>query len=225
MPSRLALFMPEGFTGPAPWLPEIVPNDQGGGGGGAPDAEGDGGDAGDPPSDADMESLRAALAELKLSPGQLRKRLEASRTWEQRAKAAREDQEALEKLRKERLTAEEKAVEEAFAGGRASAVPLLVEAHFEAAAARAGKDADAVGDLLADLNISRFVGEDGQPDKARIAARVASLPDAKPPEPEQEKRHGDLGQGARGGAKPEKSISAGRAAYEEFKNKRNPIRT
>lgn len=111
-----------------------------------------------------------------------------SRQWEKRAKENARASEELEKLRKQSMTEQEKAVAEAKAAGFSEAAKShgteLAAAKLEAAAASKGVDLSALGDLI---DTSRFVGEDGKVDTAAIAKAVDKLAKAMPAGP---KRNG-----------------------------------
>jgi len=121
-----------------------------------------------------------------------------------RAEAAKHRTEAraataeLEKQRKASMTEAEKAVAEAEQRGRSSALvelgERLVRSNYIAEAARRNPEFDAAS-VLDDLNLRRFVGEDGEPDAKAIAASVERLvPPAGGP------KFGNADQGPRGAA-------------------------
>lgn len=121
----------------------------------------------------------------------------ANREAAEYRKQLRAVQSDLEKLRKAQMTEAEKLVAEAETRGRTSALTeigqRLVRAEFRAQAA--GR-VDGLDDLLDDLNLAKFIGEDGEPDVKAIAARVARL--APPPPAEDPRAPGprpDLSQG------------------------------
>ena len=107
---------------------------------------------------------------------------------------ARKAQGELKKLATASMTEQEKAVAEAAARGHdealAKVASRLVDAEVRAAAAGRGIDADA---LLEGLDRSRFLGEDGEPDREAVEVFLDRLA------PKQSKRL-DLGQGARDGS-------------------------
>jgi hypothetical protein len=116
---------------------------------------------------------------------------ELSRKTEADARKAHSE---LKKLQSASMTEQERAVEEATARGRdeamAKVASRLVDAEVRASAAGRGIDADA---LLEGLDRSRFLGDDGEPDREAIETYLDRLA------PKQAKRL-DLGQGARDGA-------------------------
>lgn len=101
---------------------------------------------------------------------------------------------ALKRLETASMTEQERVVAEAEAKGRASAMSTVAErlVDAEVRAAAAGRDLDTTA-LLEGLDRSRFLGDDGEPDREAIEAFLDRLA------PKQAKRL-DLGQGAREGA-------------------------
>lgn len=98
------------------------------------------------------------------------KRRHADETKELRTKAAEAD-----RLRKERETETEKAIREAREEGRSAALaearPRLVLAEIRAAAA--GRiDPSRLDDLVDDIDLSRYLGEDGSVDVERVRRKV-----------------------------------------------------
>ncbi|HKN40627.1 MAG TPA: hypothetical protein VJ456_16130 [Acidimicrobiia bacterium] len=129
---------------------------------------------------------------------------------ELRAEAAKYRTEAkqykseVEKVRQASLSEAEKAVLEAEQRGRLSVLAdfgqKLARSAFVAEAARRNSDYDAAA-VLDDLNLSRYIGEDGEPDSKAIAAAVARLV----PEPSAGPRgvgNADLGGRSAGAALP-----------------------
>ena len=100
-----------------------------------------------------------------------------ARKWEQRAKDNKAAATELEKQRKASMTEAERAVAEAEARGRTVASQefgkRLATSEIRAAAADAGADLAGVFDYL---DLTRFVGEDGEPDGKAITAFVGGLP-------------------------------------------------
>jgi predicted secreted protein len=120
----------------------------------------------------------------------LDKERELRKTYEGAAKEA-------ENQRKASMTDAERAVAEAEARGRSSAMSeygqRLVRSDFVAEAARRNPEYDAAG-VLDDLNLARFLTEDGEPDSKAIAKAVERLVPAAGP------RFGNADQGPRGGS-------------------------
>lgn len=93
-------------------------------------------------------------------------------------KELRAAQAELDKVRKAGLTEQEKAVAEAKAAGIAEAAkqngPRLVRAEFRAAAA-GQVDRQALDAYLEDVDLSKFLSDDGEPDTKAIEARIKRL--------------------------------------------------
>ena len=122
-----------------------------------------------------------------------------ARKHEERAKANANAAKELDKLKQEAMTEQERAVEQARQEARAEALREVGADRVDDAvrAALAGRDVDDDA-LLEGLDRSRFLDEDGQPDRDRIAAWVDRIA-PKPTESTQDTGGGfvDLGQGAR----------------------------
>ncbi len=101
-----------------------------------------------------------------------------ARKWEQRAKDNQKAARDLEAQRKASMTETERAVAEAEERGRMAVRTeygtRLAQTEFRAAAA-ARNPAHDVGKALAYVDLSKFVGEDGEPNTKAIAAAVADL--------------------------------------------------
>lgn len=128
-----------------------------------------------------------------------------ARKHEERAKANAKAAQELEEFRKQSMTATEKAIEEARTVGRREA---LTEAGSKVAAAeiRAAASGRMTGEqlhtLLENVNLARFISDDGEVD----ADAVASFVDGIAPQQDGTPSPLDLGQGARGtGAGPSKT--------------------
>lgn len=115
-----------------------------------------------------VAEIAAIAAELGITPGQLKGRLEASRKWEQRAKKADEDAEA---ARQAAMSDQERAVEDAKRAGRAEAVSELGQriAAAELRAALTGLVPDPAL-IVEDVNLAKFVTDDGEVDTDAVAA-------------------------------------------------------
>lgn len=100
-----------------------------------------------------------------------------ARKWEARAKQNTAAVKESEKARLAAMTDAERAVAEAEARGRTAAVTAfgqrLATSEIRAAAASVGADLDGVFDYL---DLSRFVGDDGEPDMKAVKAFVGGLP-------------------------------------------------
>jgi len=101
-----------------------------------------------------------------------------ARKWEQRAKENKTAVRELEMARQATMTEAEKAVAEAEQRGRTAALTdfgkRLARTEFDAAAARRNPDVD-TGKVLEYLDLSRFVTDDGEPDRKAISAAVERL--------------------------------------------------
>jgi hypothetical protein len=101
-----------------------------------------------------------------------------ARKWEQRAKDNKKAADDLDKQRKASMTEAERAVAEAEQRGRLSALTefgtRLARTEFDAAAARRNPDYDTAG-TFEWLDLSRFVGDNGEPDAKAIQAAVERL--------------------------------------------------
>lgn len=110
-----------------------------------------------------------------------------ARKWEERAKENRKAAAELERQRQASMTEAEKAVAEAESRGRQTAAQefaqRLARSDFLTAAARRNPTYDAAA-ILDDLNLSRYVGEDGEPDTKAIAKAVERLIPVGSSEPE-----------------------------------------
>jgi hypothetical protein len=120
---------------------------------------------------------------------------------------ARQHAAELEKFRKAAMSESERAVAEAEARGRTTAAQeygkRLARSEIRAAAADSGAD---VGGVFDYLDLSRFVGDDGEPDTEAVKAFVEALPRRTPQPP-------SLDLGSRGdGAAPRDFNQALRAA-------------
>lgn len=114
---------------------------------------------------------------------QLRKENAKYRT---KANESTEAAKAAEKARLSAMTEHERAVAEAEARGRSAVLTevgqRLARTQFVAEAARRNPGYDAAA-VLDDLNLARYIGEDGEPDDKAIADAVSRLvpaPDANP---------------------------------------------
>jgi hypothetical protein len=118
-----------------------------------------------------------------------------ARKHEDRAKANSAAAKELEQLRQQSMTDQEKAVAAAVAEARTATLrevgTKLVAAELRVATAGRGLDVDA---LLEGVDPSRFIDDEGEPDRASIAKWVDRIA---PPDPDGTPRVPDLGQGAR----------------------------
>lgn len=149
-----------------------------------------------------------------------------SRKHEGRAKENATAAKERDELRKQSMSDQERAVEEASAKARTEErvrlAGKLARQGFLAAAAGRMPNAAGVAD---DLNLSKYVGEDGEIDEKGLAELVDRLAPAKPeakadPEPESKPKNGrGFDQGARGtgAGQKDRSLSAGRELYAQRK--------
>lgn len=145
--------------------------------------------------------------------------------WEARAKENASAAKERDELRKQSMTDQEKAVEEASAKARTEErvrlAGKLARQGFLAAAAGRIPHAASVAD---DLNLAKYVGEDGEIDEGGLKELVDRLAPAKAeakPEAEAAKpKARSFDQGPRGsGSGKESSVSAGRELYAQRKTK------
>lgn len=99
-----------------------------------------------------------------------------ARKWEDRAKANKTAQDELAALKASQMTEQEKAVAAAEKAGRTAAAAdyglKLAGAEFRAAVAAAGID---LGDAAEYIDVSRFVGEDGEVNVTAIKSAVTKF--------------------------------------------------
>jgi len=183
--------------------------------------------ADDTPQDSDTSTEPAAPADqpAKDDLGDSGKRaLEAERAARKEAeKQAKAVQRELEQLRQAQMSESEKAVAEAEARGRTSAITefgqRLAAAQFVAEAAKRNPDFDAAS-VLEDLNLAKYVTEAGEPDGDGLAAVVTRLVPERASNP---RPGGDVGLGPRPPAppltdgSPRSLIAAGIAASDATK--------
>lgn len=123
--------------------------------------------------------------------------LDAERSRAKTAEArAKELETELEEFRRSQMSEQEKAIDEARTAARAEALTEVGSklAHAEFRAAAAGKlDDDQLGVLIDNLDLSKFLTEDGEVDREKVSTVVAGI-GSKADTPSV-----DLGQGSRGG--------------------------
>lgn len=99
-------------------------------------------------------------------------------------KSAKDATAELEKLRKESMTDQEKAVAEARAEGRkealATATDRLLRAEIKAAGSKLADPGDAVAHLRDAGDLGRFLSDDGEVDTKAISSAIDDLVKAKP---------------------------------------------
>ncbi|GAA2566255.1 hypothetical protein GCM10010435_44290 [Winogradskya consettensis] len=102
-----------------------------------------------------------------------------ARKNEDRAKSNAGAAKELEKVRAAAMSEQERAVAEAKTAGQTeasrAAAPRLVRAELRAEAVEAGLAKEALDGFLEYADLSKFVGDDGEPDSKAIAAAVKRL--------------------------------------------------
>ena len=139
----------------------------------------------DPPSGQSATAevtLEDVVADLGLTPDQLKGRLEASKKWEQRAKAnvPHEDYAAvkaeLDAIKQANESDADKAVrearEQAATDTRAAMQQETVQAMARMALRTKGVKDEDITAFVTETNLSAFVSDDGQVDDERLMARV-----------------------------------------------------
>lgn len=145
---------------------------------------------------------------------EIRKWRALARKHEDRAKANSGAAKELEDLRKQSMTEQERAVEQAKADARTATLAEVGGklAAAEIRAALTGRmDSDRVTALLEGLNPAVFLGEDGEVDTGKVSKWVDGV--APKPDPDGNKPFPDLGQGRRDGTR-RTGADAGRAEAE-----------
>ncbi|MFI6465675.1 hypothetical protein [Streptomyces sp. NPDC050538] len=226
-----------------PFSPFFYKDGGDGGGSGDDDQDDDNDDQDDNGSDTDddgadwSEIVKGWKAD-GLTPGQIKARLEASRKWEDRAKKNRGAADELAKLKREGMSDTEAAVAAARAEERVKGGERIARSAFLAAA----KDRIAnPQDVVEEINLKKFVDDDGEVDDDAIAELVEKLApkrsdkdgegDDDEGDDERDTRRGrrDNGgrrgfdQGARGGRSKNKrqtSVAAGRDLWAEKHGKK-----
>lgn len=176
-------------------------------------------------ADVTLEELKAELAALNLTPGQLKGRLAASRKWEDRAKekdpeiqSLRDKASQFDALLASTQSDHERDVETAKKEARAAALqeaaPRAVRAEFRAAA-KGVLDDDQLAALLEDRDLTKYLTDGGDVDDEKIAKIVSA---AAPKD--QQQQHVGLGQGRRP-VEVKPSVSAGRDLYEATRGRKS----
>lgn len=115
-----------------------------------------------------VEELQARLDEVT----------KEARKWESRSKENHQAKTELEKQRKSAMTDAERAIEEAKQSARAEATSAfgqrLARTEFDALAGRRNPEFDTAS-ALEYVDLGKFVGDDGEPDKKAIQAAVERL--------------------------------------------------
>lgn len=175
--------------------------------------------AGDPPAPEPVADPPATGEDALPDPVKevLRKERENTRNAEKRAKAAERER---DELRTAQMSETERAIAEAEAKGRESALSEvgrdLAVATFRAEAAGKIANVDNIVDLI---DVSSLVGEDGRPDKDAISAAVEKFAALAPARP----GFGPVDAGARGGEKPAKYTRSQLKDPKFFRENRDDI--
>ncbi|MCT9142938.1 hypothetical protein [Streptomyces violarus] len=165
-----------GETGPQPIYPILggAPDDGDGGDdtddtdtGGGGDDDGDQGDDGD-----EWQSVIEQWKADGLKPKQIAERLAASRKWETRAKKNSTAAEELARIKRESMSETEAAVAAARAEERVKSGERIARSAFLAAAKGRIGDPQAV---VEEINLRKYVDDDGEVDDDAIAALVDKL--------------------------------------------------
>jgi len=164
-------------------------------------------DTGDADDTSTVAEIAAVAAELGITPGQLKGRLEASKKWEQRAKKADEDADA---ARRAAMSDQERAVEEARNAGKAAAASEFGQrvAAAELRAALTGLVPDPTA-IVEDLNLAKFVNEDGTVNTDEVARVRSTYEGVKPT------FQGSADAGAQGGTVTEPTLDEQITAAEK----------
>lgn len=203
-------------------------DDSGGQGDGDGDDEDDDGD--------DVEDLQRIMKELGLKPGQLRGRLAASKKWERRAKANKEQLDALRGKSKSRGAGQggsgdgqddddidsvrEAAREEGRSEGLRAAAERSIEVYLDAQVEAGRLSEDQADVLLESIDPAKFIDDDGDVDTDKVKALIKGI--AKPATGSNGSGKGefpDTGQGRRNGSRRRgekaSSVAAGRDLFNE----------
>lgn len=179
--------------------------------GAAEEGEGDSGDGSTKTVEPPQWSAPASQDELNriIEDRLARERKKFSDYDTLKEKAAAHDALQLE-LSSDMDKATQKAADDAYHAAMAVTVPRLVTAEFraEAKGVLTGEQLEA---LLEDVDLTRYADDDGEPDIAKIAAKIAKFAPAKPDD--QHHRTPNFGQGARPQSK-QTQREIGRAAAE-----------
>jgi hypothetical protein len=147
-------------------------------------------------TDTDTDDTRTGddpVAEVE----RLRVELQKARKWEERAKANAKAAKELEEFRQQSMTEAERAIEQARTEARREAlteVGAKVAAAEIRAAATGRMSGEQLATLLDNVNLARFIGDDGEVDRDAVSSFVEGIA---PPPAEQVAPRVDLGQGTR----------------------------
>lgn len=137
------------------------------------------------------------------------------------AKRLREAEQELEQLKRQQMSDQERQIAEARDQAKkdvaAEMGDRLAAAEFRAAARGRIPALDA---LLEDLNLAKFLGEDGSPDLEAIQKRVDALVPAAPEGGQNPNPNPDLEQGAGKPPGSGASVAAGADLYDQYKKRK-----
>lgn len=203
---------PVGIVNGRPVWPILGGSEPGGDGGGG--EGGDAGDSGDGGGDGrgapgqgfgqSVYTPPASQAELdRIVQDRLSRVQKQYGMTAEEARAFRERAEALDfELSSDMDKATQRAADDAFSAAMSQAVPRLVRAEFRAEARAVGVTNEQLAALLEDVDLTRYVDDDGEPDLKRIEAKLKAIAPAQP-----QREFPDLGGGRRGTAPKPKSMS------------------
>lgn len=214
--------------------------DEGGTGDDDDDDEDDGQDNDKGESDKDADEWSTVVKQWKaegLKPAQIAERLIASRKWETRAKKNSGAAEELARLKREGMSETEAAVAAARAEERVKGGERIARSAFLAAAKGRIEDP---AEVVEEINLKKYVDDDGEVDDEAIAALVDKLApaksgkDGKDDEEDDEdgerdkrrrRRNGGGYQGARNGSGRSKSKRGGQSGEELYEQLIGPRRS
>lgn len=190
---------------------------------GQPDGQQPADDAQDGDGDGDGQGFPANTPLAEMTDAQRAAYWRAQSRKQQRLAESRRDRDELaerarlwdEHQRAQQSPAEqalEQAREQARAEARAEAAAQVTTAYLASGLEARGRSSEDVAALLEGVDPARFVGEDGQPDRARISAYVDRL--AAP------RQRVDTGGGRRGAVPSPSGVSAGAELYAAGRSKR-----
>lgn len=221
-----------GEDGPQPVWPILGGADDDGDDNDDQDDDGDDSDTDDDADDdqGDGDEWASVIKRWKaegLKPGQIAARLEASRKWEERAKRNKDAAAELARLKREGMSETEAAVAAARAEERVKGGERIARSAFLAAAKGRIPDPKAV---VEDINLRKYVDDEGDVDDDAIAALVDKLAPKSGKDDEEDddrderdtrrrRRTGSGYQGARNGSgrsKSKRGAASGVELYEEL---------
>ncbi|MFF7171097.1 hypothetical protein [Streptomyces pseudovenezuelae] len=190
-------------------------------------------------TDDDGDEWKSVIKQWKaegLKPAQIAERLKASRKWETRAKKNSTAAEELARLKREGMSEQEAAVAAARAEERVKGGEKIARSTFLARAQ--GRIADPE-DVVEEINLKKYVDDDGEVDSDAIAALVDKLAPKKSGKDDEDdddkderdtrrRRRGGGYQGARNGSgrsKSKRGTASGEDLYEELIGPRRSVKS